>query len=151
MLPTILILLLFALLQAYAAVQGFTHGILYSRKGHEAFNWDEHTVFGLERITVGLILVLSLYTGVFIQFERVGYYAIFYVTLALATLLVFSFWHNGFYNLARKNIDKPKYRFMDDSERGDVWLHISPSGRITGLIVGWLILLFCCKALFISI
>ena len=146
MIATLLILSIYMLLQGYSGIQGFTHGILYSRKGKYAFIWDEHMLFVAERTVIGSIVVLGIIAGQFIYFERMVYYPVFYCTLAICTFLSFSFWHSGFYNIALKKIGISENDFMDDTEIDGVALHFNKVAKVLGLIIGWSGMILCCKA-----
>lgn len=105
---------LYFLLNILAGVLGFKEGMLYSRKGSQAFKWNEHLVFVLERSLIAISLVLFSF-----------------LNLQEATVLIalwvfsFSFWHDGFYYVSREFIDVPKYHFSAESEDSSATLELS--------------------------
>jgi hypothetical protein len=77
----------------YAVFSGLKDAVLWSRKGDEAFEWNEHSIFVLERLAVGLLpfaavfhvliigggwleLGLDVLTGalLFVPWHNVSYY-----------------------------------------------------------------------------
>jgi hypothetical protein len=94
----IAVIALYILLNLYAATSGVKDAILWSKTGAEAFKWNEHIIFVIERILICICLFLVL---------ALQLYQLFIVVLAF--FFSFSFWHNGFYYMARNRIEKSVY------------------------------------------
>lgn len=123
---------LYVLLAAAAIFNGIEHGILWSRKGADAFTFNEHLVMvGLRACVFGAVVVAGL-----IEMK------------ALVTVLAFSvsfpFWHNTAYYWSRHEIDPNVYPnwFTAQSTTSTAEINIGFSLRIillvlslTGLIV----------------
>lgn len=75
------------LIWIYSALEGITDGVLWSRKGHEAFKGNEHIVLFGSRVVVFVLAFLK----------------ISWVLLLLCALM-FPFIHAGFYYETRKKI-----------------------------------------------
>lgn len=72
----------------FACAEGFTHAILYSRKGEDSFSWNEHWVFSLMRV---LLAVAAILPG-----EPL---------VVMSALCMYPFFHNGMYYTQRDRID----------------------------------------------
>lgn len=132
----ILTLLLLFSFWCYASASGYKDGILYSLRGADAFTWNEHNLYTVERVFIGLIFFITYFCGKYFTFESNRHLGLWLFMMGLGVFMSFSFWHNGFYNLARKNIDIPRLRFMSNTGRYGVTMHFSPKDRIVGLILG---------------
>lgn len=127
------------LFECYASISGYKDGILYSKQGAEALPWDEHKLYTAERIVVGAIFTLSVLIGKLVYWVSVTHFILWLVFMAIGIFLSFSFFHNGFYNIARKHIDKPEMKFMSTTRRHGVTMHVPPVQRVAMLIVGVLL------------
>lgn len=90
----------------YSIFSGITEGILYSRRGSDAFGLNEHIVYVSSRIVLALVFLLPdngdiLEKGVIIVFW----------------LLAHSFFHDGAYFETRRRIDVSWYRFWTDRSK----------------------------------
>lgn len=124
----------------YAAISGTKDGIIYARLGAGSFIWDEHKLYTAERLSIGLIFFIAYLCGKNLQFESNRHLGLWLAIFGVCVFTSFSFWHNGFYNLARKGIDKPDMKFMTNTGRYGVTMHFTPSERIVGLIFGVVLL-----------
>ncbi len=115
-----ILIIVYFLLNILACTLGFKEGILYSRKGAEAFRWDEHLVFMIERTLMGILLVLFC----FLNLEEA-------LVLVVLWAFSFSYWHNGFYYVSREMIDVPKYHFHGDSDSSTAVLELTLWKRAT--------------------
>ena len=73
---------------------GFVEGVMWSRKGWEAFKWDEHTGLVIQR---GIIFA-SMWYCIWIDFEE-------FWKASVCFLPMFMFFHNGTIYEVRKRID----------------------------------------------
>lgn len=105
--------LVYTIFNIYAALSGFKDGVLYSKKGSEAFKWNEHLLFVAERGAVVMAIIGGIYLKPDIWF------------LIPAVVLSFPFWHDGFYYLGRHYIDVKEYRFNSDSKTSTADLEFS--------------------------
>lgn len=119
-------ILSFLVIIMYACVEGFTHAVLYGRRGADSFKWNEHLLFNAQRA----ILVTAL-------FFKPDIYSI------ISGLLCFSFFHNGFYYTQRDRIDNsyPK-RWWDDSTSSSATINFSVKVRTGMAIAGILVMIF---------
>lgn len=119
---------LLLLLLAYTAISGVKDGLLWSKKGADAFAWNEHIVLVAERISVGLLplsyMIIKNYTY------------IDYAALLATWLLLFSFIHNGFYYETRRRIDQPDYDWFSDSSTSTAWFETDIITRTLCFIIG---------------
>jgi hypothetical protein len=95
-------ILAFLVLCAYACFSGWKDAILWSKKGADAFPWNEHLVFVAERAAVGTLVFVDVPIG-----QK--------LIVVVCWLAAFSFLHNGFYYETRKRIDVPYYHWFADS------------------------------------
>jgi hypothetical protein len=118
------LLIAYVLVNYYAYLQGRTHAVLYSRKGAEAFPWNEHRIYFQERALVCSFFVLGCYMH---QWE----------ILCLVPLFIFSFsfWHNGSYYHTRNQIDKPEYHWFYDSKTSTAVIELNAVIRTTLFII----------------
>lgn len=92
---------IFILWQSYACASGIKDAVLWSKKGTKAFNWNEHLIFVVERLIIGLILTVSFLYGQYSIFENFWYFFLIFPSM----FLTFPFIHNGFYYYSRNLID----------------------------------------------
>lgn len=123
-------ILTLTLLLYYSAISGIKDGILWSRKGSEAFKWNEHIIFMIERITIGLLPLA------YIIMERFTW--LDYAAMLISWVLMFSFIHNGFYYETRKRIDVKNYHWFYDSRTSTAWFEVDIITRLLAFIVGLL-------------
>ena len=95
-------------LLSYACISGWKDAILWSRKGSDAYDWNEHYIFIAERACVGsIVLLLPLLTKP----------SLLDVSAVLVTFcLCFSFLHNGCYYTTRRYIDVDYYHWFSESK-----------------------------------
>jgi hypothetical protein len=118
-------------LLTYTTISGVKDGILWSRQGSDAFKWNEHIVFGIERTSIALLPLLFL---------TIGFSYIDYAVLMFVWLFMFSFIHNGFYYETRKRIDMPLCDWFHDSETSTAWFETDIITRTLCFIIGILVL-----------
>lgn len=146
---------IYILLNAYAFVSGIKDAILWSKKGADAFTWNEHKVFVAERGIV-LFIVLSVVIC-YSLLNKIGFPYYDNVKLFLGVCLVlssfilsFSYFHNGAYYVARKKIN-PKlkhytWRGVSNSSTADI--EFSYKERLALFIVSLILLV---SAVFIQL
>lgn len=86
---------------AFAMAEGFSHAILYGRKGHESFNWNEHWVFTVMRLLFGFAITIPGSPLV-----------------VVSGLCMYPFFHNGMYYTQRDRIDGSYPRRWWDMTKG---------------------------------
>lgn len=115
----------------YACADGFSHAILYGRKGDQSFKWNEHIVFNIARGSFLLALFLpgNIWT-------------------VLSAACTFPFFHNGFYYTQRDRIDGsyPK-RWWAMTKGSSAKINFTPVIR-TALAVLGLVAFVCTQILF---
>ncbi len=107
---------------SYFCLSGIKDAILYSRLGADMFSWNEHLVYALER---GVIMCAIIYATQVSLLDS--------IVVCFVGLLSFSFWHNGFYYMARKDV--PGYRFNSNSTTSTAVFEFSWSVRLTMFII----------------
>ena len=115
-------------LLSYACISGWKDAILWSRKGADAYDWNEHYIFNAERACVGSI---ALTIPLLKDFTFVDSSAIIGVFL-----LCFSFLHNGFYYWQRSKIDVNKYHWFSNSKTSSAWYNANSTVRTIFFVVG---------------
>ena len=95
-------------LLSYACISGWKDAILWSRKGSDAYDWNEHYIFIAERACIGSIVFTM---PVINHFTFVDSAVIICVFIAC-----FSFLHNGFYYTTRRYIDVDYYHWFSESK-----------------------------------
>ncbi len=107
-----------------AGLSGYKEGILYGLKGADSLPWNEHNIFMAERMCIAGVM-FHCWLGGSIQW----YYMI---TITVAWVLAFPFWHDGFYYKARRKIDSPPgYKFTGDSTSSTAKIEIKWWLRLT--------------------
>jgi len=100
--------LLILLFICYSAVAGVLEAVLYGRQAAETWKWNEHIMIATK-----------------VVFVLVGYFAmphIVHPTILesligfICSVLVYSFFHDGFYYEAARQINRPDYRFSSNSK-----------------------------------
>ena len=92
--------MIFLLGLLYARVHGHTNAFLYSRKGAEAIPENEHEWLTWERIIAYGFAPVGFVYGAWLGW--IGLVLLFFDLVA--SVLAFSFFHNGHYNLMRDRI-----------------------------------------------
>lgn len=120
--------ILFLQLCAYACISGVKDGILWSKKGADAFTWNEHIVFIAERACIGsIVIVIPFLTEP--SFIKVS------VVLGCFSLC-FSFLHNGFYYTTRRYIDVDYYHWFSESKSSSARYNANSTLRTIFFILG---------------
>lgn len=115
-----MVILLYIIYSFYSILSGMKDAVLWSRKGTEAFGFDEHLIFIMERIAVLLAVVISCY-GVEDDFTNMtGIW-----TTVFCSALSFPFLHNGSYYQSRKWIDNSYLGFYADSKTSTSFINFS--------------------------
>jgi hypothetical protein len=122
--------------QVLAGVWGFKEGILYSRKGADAFHWNEHLVFWVERIFAYLLWVAGFITGMLAVTGRLW----LVLTMGVSALLCFPFFHDELYNLCRFLINNKKWVYGYQSPTTSALIDLPKLPRLLCLIAGLLLL-----------
>lgn len=111
----------------FYCVLGFKEGILWSKKGADAFKWNEHIVFAIERIGIGLL----------------AFFAVDW-QIILVSVLAFPFFHNGVYYWSRNLINEDVYdrEFFDEpSSTSTAKINFSLINRIVGFVLSLILLI----------
>lgn len=82
---------------------GAKDSILWSRKGHKSFKFNEHIIFVIERGSTLSISILSFIIGIEVNKETLKILNL--IPLFISCILSFIPIHNGFYYLGRSIID----------------------------------------------
>lgn len=125
-------------LLSYACISGWKDAILWSRKGSDAYDWNEHYIFIAERACVGsIVLLLPLLTKP----------SLLDVSAVLVTFcLCFSFLHNGCYYTTRRYIDVDYYHWFSESKSSSARFNFGYILRTASFFCG--IIGFACYLLF---
>jgi len=125
-------------LLSYACISGWKDAILWSRKGADAYDWNEHYIFNAERACVGsIVLLLPLLTKP----------SLLDVSAVLVTFcLCFSFLHNGCYYTTRRYIDVDYYHWFSESKSSSARFNFGYFLRTASFFCG--IIGFACYLLF---
>ena len=97
-----LLVLLWVGLCLVFAGRGVEQGILWSKKGADAFTWNEHLVLGIVRVLTLAVIILAGVIG-----GAMGWWQVF----VISAIFVPAFWfcHNTAYYLTRNSIDSDVY------------------------------------------
>jgi hypothetical protein len=115
-------------LQSYACISGWKDAILWSRKGSDAYDWNEHYIFIAERVCIGsMVFTIPLIK----YFKFVDSSVIIGVFIAC-----FSFLHNGFYYWQRNKIDVNEYHWFSNSKTSSAWYNANSTLRTILFILG---------------
>jgi hypothetical protein len=115
-------------LLSYACISGWKDAILWSRKGSDAYDWNEHYIFNAERACIGsIVLTIPLLKDfTFVDCS----------VIIGAFLLCFSFLHNGFYYWQRNKIDVNEYHWFSNSKTSTAWYNANSTLRTICFIIG---------------
>lgn len=112
----------------YACISGVKDGILWSKKGADAFEWNEHIVFIAERACIGsIVLVLPFITNISLLDS---------VVVLASFCLCFSFLHNGCYYTTRRYIDVDYYNWFSESKSSSARFNLGIVFRLVTFSVG---------------
>ncbi len=117
---------LYILFSLYSSISGVKDAILWSRKGADSFEWDEHWVFVLERLVFGTSIVLPVYFK--ISFQDI-------ILIMICVGLSFPFWHNGFYYTARHYIDNSYKGWASESTTSTAKINFTWPARFTLFLI----------------
>ena len=122
----------------YACISGVKDGILWSKKGANAFEWNEHIVFISERACIGSIVLLLplLSKPSFLDVSAV----------LLSFCMCFPFLHNGSYYTTRRYIDVDYYHWFSESKSSSARFNFGYILRTASFFCG--IIGFACYLLF---
>jgi hypothetical protein len=115
-------------LLSYACISGWKDAILWSRKGSDAYDWNEHYIFIAERAIIGsIVFVLPFLSNMLLLDSGV----------VLATFcMCFSFLHNGFYYTTRRYIDVDYYTWFSESKTSSAKFNFGYVFRTICFVVG---------------
>lgn len=128
-------ILFFVILSMVSSSLGVIEGILYSRKGADAFKTDEHKIYLASRI----FIFSSIIAGRFFVSDHE------FIISLIAAVLSFPFFHDGFYYCTRGLVDKPDYKFNSSSTTTSAVMEFKWKWRLSFFIVS--ILLLSCDLL----
>lgn len=129
MMETILALFVFAILIWYYIAEAIREALYYHFKTMVSkFDFGEHTLFTVQRGVVWLISYI-------VYFNLMSWYDALIILSAM--ILMFPFWHDGFYYYMRNflNNDIYKKKFRDDSTTSTAKLEIKWPLRLIMFIV----------------
>lgn len=121
-------LITFLLLCAYACISGVKDGILWSKKGADAFEWNEHIVFISERACIGSMVLVLPFINKLSLLDSCAVLASF--------CLCFSFLHNGCYYTTRRYIDVDYYNWFSESKSSSAKFNFGIVLRLVTFFVG---------------
>lgn len=110
-------------------VDGVRDSIKWSKKGAEAFTWNEHIILVIQRLIPLLMIFVSLHFNT--DYISLG---LFFLSVGL----IFPYIHNGTYYYFRDKIDKtyPKGFFSEPSKTSTAKINFSYNTRLVMFIVG---------------
>ena len=112
----------------YACISGWKDAILWSRKGSDAYDWNEHYIFVIERACVGSIVFTIPLLKDFTFVDSSVIICVF--------IVCFSFIHNGFYYWQRNKIDVNEYHWFSNSKTSSAWYNANSTLRTIAFVVG---------------
>lgn len=119
----------FGALYAYIILAGIVEGVLYSRKGSDAFKWNEHVLY------IALIVcVCSLYlldSGISNIWDKVMVILVVWFSYPLV--------HDAAYFETRRRIDVPEYRWYSFSTNRSNRIEIPSMIRVCLFVWAWLL------------
>lgn len=124
----IAIIILELQLLSYACISGWKDAILWSRKGSDAYDWNEHYIFIAERACIGSIVLTIPFFQNFTFVDCMWIIGVF--------ILCFSFLHNGFYYWQRNKIDVNEYHWFSNSKTSKAWYNANSTLRTIAFVVG---------------
>lgn len=114
-----------------AVAQGAIHAVLWSKRGHEAFSWNEHIIFNIERGALVLLLLSAHYIE-----SNLGW-------LIVAATFTYPFFHNGSYYTFRDIIDGSyRRRFFAYSRDSSAVVNFTLKQRTVLSLISVVILVF---------
>lgn len=118
-----------------ASLWGIKEGVLWSRKGADAYKWNEHILFVMERIVAAGLFICGAWIGINGSIWDS-------VAVSIAAMFMFPFFHNGMYYFSRREIDGsyPKGFWDEPSDTSTASWNFSLTQRVAGAIVGVCIL-----------
>jgi len=139
------------LIALFAVNSGVFEGVLWQRKGHKSFNWNEHLILvSLRFLFVSCIIAPVLY----LLIASSSSYPIKDIILdvlqgVIVGVFMFSFFHRAAYNYTVMKINPRGYPFhnlsgaiqYDKEKKGSEKIDIKFKLRIVYLIIGSLIIL----------
>ena len=118
-----------------AIVKGTLHGILWSKKGADAYSWNEHIVLWVD----ASLTFLAVYFGYFYA-QNLSFWSL--SLLSAAGGFVYMALHPSFYYLSRHQIDGAyDGPFDEPSEGSTAWLNFPTWARVVFLVVAIVILI----------
>jgi len=118
-------------LLSYACISGWKDAILWSRKGSDAYDWNEHYIFDAERCCIASMVFTIIFLDGF-TFKDACWVI---VTMGAC----FSFLHNGFYYWQRNKIDVNEYHWFSNSKTSSAWYNANSTLRTIAFVVGVLV------------
>ena len=112
----------------YACISGVKDGILWSKKGANAFEWNEHIVFISERACIGSMVLVLPFINKLSLLDSCAVLASF--------CLCFSFLHNGCYYTTRRYIDVDYYNWFSESKSSSARFNLGIVFRLVTFSVG---------------
>lgn len=134
----ILTALLLVFFMLYACLAGVKDALIYAKKGAKSFPWDEHIIYNIEKTVVGAIFFIAVLIGKYALWKSEIHFFLWCFAIGFFVFMAWSFFHNGWWAVTRKHIDKPDYSFTTTTGRYGVTFHINYRQRLKMLIVGLL-------------
>ena len=117
----------------YSTFAGVLEAVLYGRQAAETWKWNEHILIGTK---VAFVLI-----GFFVLPHIVHPSPLESFIGSVCSVLVYSFFHDGFYYEASRQINRPDYRFNSNSKTSTAKIEITWFVRANMFIASLIILL----------
>lgn len=134
-----------------AVNSGVLEAILWGRKGHLSFNWNEHIILVSLRVLFVVTPVITATITLLNSKEGYPVVEIYkdFVKGVSAGVFMFSLFHTGFYNYSRMRMNKESYPFTNivgafkhtKKEKQTEKINIGTNLRIIYFLIGSLILI----------
>lgn len=119
---------------SYSLLAGIVEGILYSKKGSDAFRWNEHAIFVMKMGSVGLLYCWPAFVSIacgWMGIDAPIETDVEKISIALMWAGCHPLIHDGAYYETRRRIDVPNYRwYYDYSKTSTARLEIRFIGRL---------------------
>jgi hypothetical protein len=126
-------------LLSYACISGWKDAILWSRKGSDSYDWNEHYIFVAERGCIGSIVLTIPFLKDFTFVDSCVIIGVF--------CLCFPFLHNGFYYTTRRYIDFDYYTWFSESKTSSAKFNF---GYVFRTVLFWVgVILFLIYSIFL--
>lgn len=112
-----------------ASLEGINNSLITARKGFDGYSFNEHIIFVLQRSCfVALFFILLNWKDASL--------------ISIIFILIFSFFHNGFYGVSMKKLGFKNYSWTYTSSTSTAKLELNFVVRSILLILGIIILIY---------